>query len=124
MIKQSNERMKKIMKGGFDIGQISTGQRETEIQLKILNCVITAYSVDSKNKRALKGMEKMNILDGSTAIDLGLGDPELDKVKCPNDGSLITRADCLGYSGTSENIEECKSCENFSINRRMLLPES
>lgn len=115
--------MNKIMKGEFRLDEISAAQREFEGQIKLINSIVSAYGISSKNKRALTGLEKMNLMDSSTAIDLGLGDPEVDKIKCPNDGQLILRADCLSFSGTSENIETCKSCENFSITRNMLLPE-
>lgn len=124
MFKDSNRRMKRIMSGNFKLDEVSAAQREFEGQIKLINSIVSAYGISSKNKRALSGLEKMNLMDDSTAIDLGLGDPELDKVKCPNDGQLITRADCLGYSGTSENIEDCKSCQNFATTRKLLLPGS
>lgn len=124
MFKKSNSRMNTIMKGEFNLPEISAAQREFEGQIKLINAVVNAHAVDSKNRRALKKMENMNLMDGSTAIDLGLGDPEVDKIKCPNDGQLMLRADCLEYSGKSENIETCKVCDNFNITRKMLLPKT
>ena len=61
----------------------------------------------------------MNLMDDSTAVDLGLGDPNEDKVKCPDKGKLITRAECLDYSG--EHIEDCLGCEIGGNTKKKLL---
>lgn len=109
MFMESNSRMKKIMKGDFQLNQITTAQREFEGQIKLLNTVISAFGIMSKNKRAEKGLERMNIMESTTAIDLMLGDPEVDKVKCQIKQGLLTRAECLDYSGS--HYEACKGCE-------------
>ncbi len=114
MFKQSNNRMNKIMRGGadFKLNEIQAAQREFEGQIKLVNSIVAAYGIMSKNARAVNGLKRMNILDGSTAIDLGLGDPETDKVKCPyKNGDLITRAECLEYSDIAKDNFECKGCE-------------
>ena len=122
MFKQSNARMKKIMLGSFRLDEVSAAQREFEGQIKLINAIVSAYGISSKNKRALSGLEKMNLMDGTTAIDLGLGDPELDKIKCPDkDGNLILKRECLDYSGRPDKMESCQTCENFGVTRKMLL---
>jgi hypothetical protein len=85
-----------------------------------LNTVVSAYGIASKNKRALVGLERMNIMDDTTAVDLMLGDPEADKVKCPEQETLITRQECLDYSGTHP---DCSDCEIGIATKRKLLPE-
>ena len=109
MFMESNSRMKKIMKGGFQVNEMVAAQREFEGQIKLINAVVHAFDVAVKNKRAMVGLEKMNLMDRSTAIDLKLGDPEMDKVKCPIQDKLILRAECLDYSGS--HYEDCKGCE-------------
>ena len=109
MFKESNARMTKIMKGGFKIEEIAAAQREFEGQIKLANTVISAFAIASKNKRTLVGLEKMNIMDASTAVDLLLGDPEEDKVKCPVQDRIIARHECLDYSGT--HSDDCDGCE-------------
>ena len=39
---------------------------------KWASLVVQAYAVESKNRRTLKGLEKMNILDEFTAVEMGL----------------------------------------------------
>lgn len=108
------------MKGSFKLEQISAAQREFEGQIKLINAVVSAYGIASKNKRALVGLERMNLMDDSTAIDLMLGDPEVDKVKCPCHTDLITRAECLDYSG--HHHEDCDGCEVGLATKDKLIP--
>lgn len=119
MFMESNARMKKIMKGGFNGDEVTAAQREFEGQIKLINAVISAFGIQSKNKRAISGLNQMNILDDSTAIDLMLGDPEVDKVKCPEHNDLITRAECLDYSGS--HSDECQGCEIGQATKNKLL---
>jgi len=121
MFKESNARMNKIMKDELKLDKIAALQREFEGQIKLINTVVSAYGIASKNKRAMVGLERMNLMDDTTAIDLMLGDPEVDKVKCPEHDDLITRQECLDYSG--KHYEECKGCEVGLATKNKLLGE-
>jgi hypothetical protein len=120
MFKESNTRMKQIMKGEFQPDSVASAQREFEGQIKLVNAVVNAFGIASKNKRAMKGLERMNIMDQTTSVDLMLGDPEVDKVKCQLNDNLITRSECLDYSGS--HFDDCKSCDVGSETKRILLP--
>jgi hypothetical protein len=106
------------MNGNCNLEEMACAQREFEGQIKLANIVIQAYAVASKNKRALIGMARMNLMDDYTAIDLG--EQETDKVKCPLTEKLIIRADCLDYSGS--HYEECKGCDIGVDTKNILLP--
>lgn len=121
MFMESNGRMKKIMRGDYKQDQIAAAQREFEGQIKALNVVVSAYGIASKNKRVMMGLERMNLMDETTAIDLMLGDPEVDKVKCPVQDKLIIRAECLDYSGKAEHYDECKGCEIGMATKKKLI---
>ena len=125
MFQESNLRMKKLMDAlesgnKLDMDTIAAAQREFEGQIKSLNATVSIYAVMSKNKRAIAGFEKQNIMDDTTAIDLMLGDPETDKVKCPLQDDLITRAECLDYSGS--HGDDCRGCEIGRSTKAKLLP--
>jgi len=123
MFEESNRRMKSIVSGKYKAENIAAEQREFEGQIKLLNAVVSAYAVTSKNARAMKDMQKMNLLSSTSAIDI-LATYEDEKVICPEQGEkLITRTECLNYSGDNGNIERCQECENFGITRRLLLPK-
>lgn len=121
MFKESNARMKKILSGKYEPRDIEMAQREFEGQIRLANVVINAFAVAAKNKRAMAGLGKMNIMDEHTAIDMGLGDPEADKVKCPVHEKLIARGECMEYSGS--HYDDCKGCEIGAATKNILLGE-
>ena len=49
---------------------------------------------------------------------------EEEKVLCPVKDRHITRAECLDFSGNSENYETCKDCLTGLENKKLLLPET
>ena len=121
MFMESNNRMKQIMKGVFKLEQVTAAQREFEGQIKLTNALVSAFGISSKNKRTMAALEKMNIMDETTAVDLMLGDPEVDKVKCPLFGKIITRSECLDISGTADNVDYCEKCEIGQATKNKLL---
>ena len=128
MLKESNTRMKMLMvsletgKLKPDMEIISAAQREFEGQIKTLNAMVGIYGIQSKNKRSIVGMDRMNIMDDTTAIDLMLEDPNFDKVKCPETTNFITREQCLDISGGNDKYKECDGCEIGIVTKRKLLP--
>lgn len=120
MFIQSNKRMDEIMGGAFLLEQVSAAQREFEGQIKLINAVVSAFGIMSKNKRAMAGLEKMNILDSRTAISLISSDPNSETVKCEETGSLILKETCLDCSGS--NHDDCEGCETGRETREALLP--
>lgn len=116
MFNESNKRLNMIMRGNYDRSQLEDAYREFNGQVKLLNAVVQAFAVSSKNKRAMKSFESMNLMDDNTAISLGL--PGDDMIKCPDKNRLIKREDCLDYSGSNE---ECQECEHFKTSRKLML---
>ena len=47
---------------------------------------------------------------------------EKKKVKCPVHGNLITRGECLDYSGMADNMDFCAKCEIGMATKNKLLP--
>ena len=121
MFQESNRRMKRISCGTYPLELVAAEQREFEGQIKLINTIIQAHAVIAKSKRAEAALRKMNIMDEENAVDLGLNDPETEKVKCPSQNKVIHRADCLDYSGS--HYDECSGCEIGVTTKAMLLPE-
>lgn len=63
-----------------------------------------------------------NIISEGTAIDVCT--PQIqEKIKCPAKGDrLVSRDECLDFSGESRNIDKCQKCDNFITTRRQLAP--
>ena len=120
MFLESNKRMKKIMEGNFPSEQISTAQREFEGQIKLLTTIISAFGIASKNKRALSGLERMNIMSTTEAVNLLIGSVEEENIKCEITGKLMTRSECLDYSGHYH--DDCNGCEIGKATKEILLP--
>jgi hypothetical protein len=120
MFMESNKRMKEIMTGHFRLEQVSAAQREFEGQIKLLNAIVSAFGIASKNKRALTGLEQMNIMSSTEAVNLLLGSVEDEHVKCENTGKLMTRNECLDYSG--HHHDDCGGCEVGKATKEILLP--
>lgn len=75
---------------------------------KLLNQQIQTATIFENQKKVYNILERKGIVDATAHINIG-GDPETDKVKCPEHDNLITRSECLDYSGS--HFEECSGCE-------------
>lgn len=122
---KSNELMTRLFKAieGIkkpDMEVITSIQRQMEINIKRINAHVAMAQTMINKKESAKRWERMN-LEGDEAIDLMLGDPEVDKIKCPEHDNLITRSECLDFSG--DNIETCSGCEMGKITKEKLCPE-
>lgn len=124
MWEESNERMSSLMmalrnpkiKPDLDIVQLA--QREMENQIKLINSHVAIFQVESKNRRARRSLENMNLIDNSTAISIANNDNENDMVMCHDTGKLIRRHECLSYSGS--HTEDCAGCD-VGIETRSIL---
>lgn len=86
---------------------------------KWANSIIQAYAIESKNKRVLKQLGKINVLDEDTAIAIG-ATAEFSAVKCPERGdALIPLQECLDYSGSPGT--DCSGCSTFQFSRSRLI---
>jgi hypothetical protein len=87
---------------------------------KLLNQQIQTAMLFESQKKVYNTLERKGIVDATAHLDIG-GDPEVDKVKCPCHNNLITRAECLDYSGSHH--DDCAGCEIGKATKDKLLPE-
>ena len=70
-------------------------------------------------KKVSNRIERRNVLGDSQAIETNT-DPEIEMIKCPEkDFRLVSRNECLDYSGTHN--EECTTCDHKPITQNRLL---
>jgi hypothetical protein len=86
---------------------------------KIINQHIQTATIYENQKKVYRILEQKGIVDATAHLDMG-GDPEVDKVKCPEHDHLITRAECLDYSGS--HPDECSGCEIGRATKEKLIP--
>lgn len=65
MFKESNERMAMILDNNrtTSLNELAAAQREFEGQIKLVNAVVSAFAVMSKNERVKDNLTKLNIID-------------------------------------------------------------
>ena len=93
---------------------------QTEKRAKLL---LQAHVSGAKIKSGLLNeIFKTNLIGSGEAIDTGQEEPEADKIICPCHGGLITRGECLDYSGS--HFDDCSGCEIGKVTKNKLLPAS
>ena len=80
---------------------------------------VQALAIKARSQKPLTAMMKQNLIGNSSSIDLSIEEKENETVRCPNNGNLITRAQCLHTSG--ENIDACAGCNQDKITKNLLI---
>jgi hypothetical protein len=86
---------------------------------KLMNQQIQTATLLEYQKKVYNTLERKGIVDATAHLDIG-GDPEVDKVKCPEHDDPITRSECLDYSGN--HPDECSGCEIGIATKDKLIP--
>jgi hypothetical protein len=106
--------------------KIDERQVNTEIAIysqieKRAKLLLQAYTSGAKVKQGLtRELVKSNLIGEGEAIDIGEENAENDKVRCYEKDAIITRQECLDYSGSHP---DCVDCEIGIATKRKLLPE-
>lgn len=75
---------------------------------------------EGRNGKAYQRMVSFNIISNGDAIQIE-GQADV-KIKCPEQGDkLISRDECLDYSGDQYNMNMCEKCDQFKVTRRYCL---
>jgi hypothetical protein len=83
--------------------------------------MLQAFALQAKHgKRQSSGLTTSNLIGDGSMIDIG-ADQENEQISCPDLEKMISRHECLDYSGDTKNVESCKSCDHFNITRRVLI---
>jgi len=90
---------------------------QTEKRAKLM---LQAFSLGAKyGKTHMKKIEQSNLLTEGTAID-SEGSIEEAKIKCAFNGKLLTREECLDFSGDVKNQENCRGCDVGMLVKKLL----
>jgi len=106
--------------------KIDERQVNTEIAIysqieKRAKLLLQAYTSGAKVKQGLmRELVESNHVGEGEAIDIREENAENDKVRCYEQDAIITRQECLDYSGTHS---DCAGCEIGIATKRKLLPE-
>ena len=98
---------------------VMAGYSQIEKRIKHM---IQAVTICAKYGRsATNRIISTNLIGDHAAVTAILSDPEKEQLMCPaQDNKLISRSECLDYSGKHNDI--CaKDCKHFGITRRLLI---
>ena len=118
-IKELRKMSKDLSNGKIDIQTVNAqigifSQVEKRIKLSI-----QALAMEAKFKgKVSRDLKALNLLGDKEAIDTGTS-REVEMIKCPNTDKLISRAECLDFSGSHSDM--CVDCEHKSITQNRLL---
>ena len=101
------------------IGAYSQTEKRTRQMLQAFTLVATG------GKANLNRLIQANLIGDGTAIDdkfITEEEQENEKVKCPGNDRLVSRHECLDFSGSTK-FPECETCETGIITKRILLPK-
>lgn len=111
----------------LDAGKLTTEEvraklniyKETHKRTKMILDYLTAcnkpHLVESR-LHSLNVISKGELVQTAEAI-------ELEMISCPDQDRSTTREECLSHSGDAKNIDNCRSCENYGITRKLLIKD-
>lgn len=120
-IKEIHKLRKLFNDGKMDIEKFMANMRAFDQTHKLYSTKINAYAVAIKASRGIKRLMERETLIGHGSIPvIEDGAFEVEIIKCPDQNDkLITRAECLDYSGGHPT---CLTCEHDKITKGLLLP--
>lgn len=114
-LQEINDAIVKFNKKQMTVDEVQAFVSLTNAAHKWANLALQAFAVESKNRRVMKSLGKMNIMDEDTAVEIGaIGD---GKVKCEAQGTLVSKDECLDYWGS----QHCMGCDTGRAAKDLLL---
>lgn len=81
-----------------------------------IECMYAKYGIKHQAR-----MARANFIGNGTVIDLSPEEIEEEKILCPLKDKYTTRAECLDYSGSTDNIDKCAGCDVGVSNKKLLI---
>jgi len=121
--KELKQMSKQLAAGKIDRKYVDTQMKiykethkRAELLLKMMMACGQPHLIENR-------MHGMNIISKGEFVRPAV-EIEMETIQCPDRNDLIiTRQDCFDYSGDTSNMQTCKSCGNFKITRRLMLPK-
>ena len=124
-IRELRQIVKQYENGGLTDQQVTTRMKvykEVRERVKLMMQALLMQAQLANRPNLIENkLHSLNVLDLGEAV-VENNDLEISAVKCPDQADkIITRADCLAFSGDVKNIGACKTCANFKHTRALLL---
>jgi len=92
---------------------------QTEKRMRLM---LQAMALAAKHgKPHLTRMVRSNLIGDGTVIDLSPEELEEEKVLCKLSNKHMTRAECIDFSGSKDNFDNCQGCSVGLECKRLLV---
>jgi len=111
----------------LDAGKLTAEEVRTKLNIykeshKRAKLILDVYIACNSPHLIESRLHSLNLISKGELVQ-SPDDLEIEMLKCPDQDKTITRENCLSYSGSAEHNENCKSCENFAITRKLLIKD-
>lgn len=123
LIKKVDDLEADLDAGKIDIRMFNAKMRVADVKERVARDMIAIKSLDVKanNSKASKWLAEAGVVGGRTCIDMRKEEREAETIRCPINDNIITRAECLEYSGG--HMDECEKCHHFGQTRKLLVDD-
>ena len=120
-IKDIRRDIKAFRAGKLSPDEVGALMKLYTTSLKASGQIINAFAVAAKHKRWENKMLDSGLFGNGTVIDMSTEEIEAEKILCPLNDQLITRSECVDFSGEEKNYEKCKGCEVGAANKKLVV---
>ena len=109
-------------------GKIDENHIDAEIKIfqetgRYIDRMFKVHSMLAQSKREdiiVNRMVKQGLIGNGQIIDMSPEEIEEEKIHCEDQGKIITRAECCSRSGNKDHFDDCKDCDYFNVNRKLV----
>ena len=112
----------RMEQGGMKLDDFKAEMALLVLQQKLVDTTVKVAILSGQNKKAMTNIFGLGLVSSGEVISISHNTNDTETIKCPDIDKLITRAECLDYSGEEENSKDCQSCKNFNVTRKLLIP--
>ena len=115
---------KAILAGAIDKETAALALKGFSESGKRVDQYIKVVAMTINHGKSARQLVDKNIISSGSAIDMFDDSARIEeKVKCPAAGDLlVSRGECLDYSGDNQHIGSCQKCGHFTTTRKQLFP--
>lgn len=118
---ESQEVINQFRDGGMSPQELEAYMTMAQIQVKLLAVEVAAQKVAASDNKTLKRLQNSGFIS-TASIPIAYKVEEM--FPCPAHGNcMISRMDCLDYSGSENHIGTCQECEQFIVTRKYTMPK-
>ncbi len=126
LISEQVEALQKLLKrmdnGSIDNEEVATRCKVHSLIHKQQALALSTMALSLANGMTQKKLHSAGLIGKNEIIRTDSEELGRELIECPDQDDIITRSECLDFSGEEKNYESCNSCKNFKLTRNLLMP--